>query len=132
MPNARKMLLCTLILPTIPLAVFLGGCTSSTKQAGPREASVGAYLERLKKIPDVERYIESASQPDADYAIVYVEFRRGVPDYQIKELVRSITEGVHKNSSRGTATVTAQVNGITVAQGEYKILSGAIEVKMLR
>jgi hypothetical protein len=85
-------------------------------------------------IEGMQEYLDRAYQPEPDAApsLVYVEFKSGVPDWQIEKLVRSITEGVHNHSGTGVANVVAQVHGITVAEGEYKVFSGSIEVKMLR
>ncbi len=104
---------------------------TSTSQRG-REGAVAEYLDRLMALEATRTYINRAYQPDPDLALVYVDFKSGVPDWQIEKLVRVITEGVHKTSSKGTATVVAKVRGITVAEGNYKIFSGSIEVKVLR
>lgn len=93
---------------------------------------VAAYLDRLMAVPATRKYIMRIHRPDPGLPLVYVDCKEGVPDWQIEEIVRVITKGVHENSETGTATVIAQVDGITMVQGEYKIFSGAIEVKSLR
>jgi len=104
---------------------------TTTSRRG-REGGVAEYLERLMALEDIQPVIIRAYQPDPDLALVYVDFNSGASDWVIEGLVRTITEGVHNNSRTGVATVVAQVRGITVAEGNYKIFSGSIEVKMLR
>jgi hypothetical protein len=126
-----------LVLALAACVVLAPGCGTPAPATAPpadREAGVVTYLEGIMAIEGIQGYINRAYRPDPDAApsLVYVDFKRGVPDWQIEKLVRSITEGVHNHSSTGVATVVAQVDGITVAEGNYRIFSGSIEVKLLR
>ena len=110
-----------------------GNATSTSSRPGAaREKGVAEYLDEIMAIEGTKEYITRADQPDPDAALVHIDLKGDLPDWQIEKLVRSITEGVHNHSSTGTATVVAQVRGIRVAEGNYKSFSGSIEVRLLR
>lgn len=130
---------CLVLLLLVIIIAAIGGRDASDRTAtgaepATREAGVATYLEGIMAIDGIQQYINRAYQPDpaAAPSLVYVDVKRGVADWQIEKLVRSITEGVHNHSSTGVATVVAEVDGITVAEANYKVFSGSIEVKLLR
>jgi len=96
-----------------------------------KEAGVAGYVGRVMALEEMRPYINRAYQPDPDAPLVYVDFTTGSSDSVIKEAVRLITLGVHRNSTTGAATVVGQYHGYRVAEGHYNLVDGSAEVTIL-